>query len=298
MFRRFLRAKEGKPVIEFSSSQECLDSFPHPVAAYKKMPEWYRKLKPALKDAPVFAPGTAKRCIPMLDAVSQGYVIPLWTDLHISVKKKVRLFADDGSLLGEIHHFGDSSNLVGETITDLPDNPTVAKAIRDGELSVAVSMPLETIFDGPAIGNHSWEQVGDLCDLKKFELGKNLLKMSNPWSIKTPPGWSVAFKNPSNNFSNDIHILEGVVDTDNYIVPVNFPFVWTGSGEGEWVIPKGTPLVQVIPFKRADMDLVIKLKDEDSEHKVQRARHTKHFDGYKTLFWHKRHKYVAEDVER
>jgi hypothetical protein len=298
MLRKLFKARKGKGVIEFSSSQKCLDVFPHPVAAYKKMPDWYRKLKPTVPGSPLTQGGTAKRCIPVLDAVSQGYVIPLWADLHISVKKKVRLLAEDGSLLAEVHHIGDSSDLVGETISDLPDSPKVAEAIRDGDLSVAVSMPFDNIFDHPAIDGHAWEQVGDICDLKKFELGKTLLKFANPWSIKTPSGWSVAFKNPANNFSNDIHILEGVVDTDEYTPPVNFPFVWIGSREGEWVIPKGTPLVQVVPFQRTEVDLVVTVKDEALEQKKVQMLHTKHFDRYKTMFWHKRHKYDLNDIER
>ena len=46
-------------------------------------------------------------------------------------------------------------------------------------------------------------------------------------------------------------VLSGVVDTDVFAAPVNFPFFAT-AGDGVHVLPKGTPLVQVIPFRRAD----------------------------------------------
>lgn len=298
MFKKMIRALKEKPVVEFSSSKVYIDVFPHPVAAHKKMPEWYRTLKPTIKGLPLNEAGTIKRCIPVLDAVSQGYVIPLWADLHVRVLPKTRLFGEDGTLLGELAILGDPSEMVGKVVDDVPGQPTIAKAERDGNLFVDMSMPFPNIFESDTMGAHSWDQVGDLCDLKKFKLGKSLLKFISPWSIKTPPGWSVSFKNPSSNFSNDIHILEGVVDTDEYIAPVNFPFVWTGSEEGEWIIPKGTPLVQVIPFKRTETDLVIKVKNEKAEKNLDQTLMTAHFDRYKTMFWHKRDKYTTKDIER
>ena len=112
----------------------------------------------------------------------------------------------------------------------------------------------------------------------------------NPWSIKTPKGWSVQFKNPANNWSNNIHILEGVVDTDEYFTPINFPFVWTGSEEGEWIIPKGTPLVQVTPFKRIDTDIEVGIRNPRKEGELTNKLLTKYYDRYKTYCWHKRKK--------
>jgi hypothetical protein len=42
--------------------------------------------------------------------------------------------------------------------------------------------------------------------------------------------------------------FSGVVDTDSYTMPVNFPFLLRKDFEG--VIPKGTPIAQVIPIRR------------------------------------------------
>ena len=47
-----------------------------------------------------------------------------------------------------------------------------------------------------------------------------------------------------------VEVFSGVVDTDRYPSPVNFPFVPIGA-DGVHILPKGTPLVQVIPFARA-----------------------------------------------
>ena len=93
------------------------------------MPEWFRKLKPndpnpktTIKD-----PGTAKRCVPVLDAVSQGFIIPLWCDLHIKVAKSIKLFDDKDVQLSKILDNGVlDSELVGQTISDIAGNPVVA----------------------------------------------------------------------------------------------------------------------------------------------------------------------------
>ena len=76
------------------------------------------------------------------------------------------------------------------------------------------------------------------------------MKFHNPWTIRTPPGWSCLFTAPLNHTNDVVQILAGVVDTDRYQAPVNFPFV-TIAGDGTHVLEKGTPLVQVIPFQRS-----------------------------------------------
>ena len=68
--------------------------------------------------------------------------------------------------------------------------------------------------------------------------------------IKTPPGYSVLFTHPMNWHYLPFYSLSGVVDTDTYTMPVLFPFMMKNNFEG--IIPKGTPVIQIIPFKRDD----------------------------------------------
>lgn len=99
-------------------------------------------------------------------------------------------------------------------------------------------------------GDHSPQQI-EGCPLRKTPYGDQPMKFSNPWKIKTPPGYSCMFIQPINHFDNRLHIITGVVDTDTYDNYVNFPFVWMDK-EFNGLIPQGTPLVQVIPFKREE----------------------------------------------
>jgi len=288
MFKELFKGNQNIKV-KFSTEEELLDIIPHPASSHKHMPEWFRKLKPIVKGSTLAEPKSAKKCVPVLDAINQGYTIPLWCDLYITVGKRIECFDDNNVKISEIMDNGIlDSEIIGATVAT--GKPPVSKVKRDNKLVVNVKMSLEKIRDNDSMDGHLWEQVGELCDLKKFKFGKRILKFGNPWSIKTPKGWSVQFKNPANNWSNNIHILEGVVDTDEYFTPVNFPFVWTGSEEGEWIIPKGTPLIQVIPFKRIDTDIEVGIYNPRKEGELTNKLLTKYFDRYKTYCWHKRKK--------
>ena len=79
-------------------------------------------------------------------------------------------------------------------------------------------------------------------------------KWSNPYVIKTPPGYSCFFTHPVNQ-NLPFLTLSGQVDTDGHPVAIQFPFLMKKSFSG--VIPKNTPIVQIIPFKRQDWSMRI-----------------------------------------
>lgn len=108
-------------------------------------------------------------------------------------------------------------------------------------------------------------------------------KWINPWGIKTPKGYSCLFVQPFHRKS-DFNILPGIVDTDEYYAPVNFPFVLNDiSFEG--LIPAGTPMAQVIPFKRDYWKMSLgNEKDLMNQSKVTNLLRTKFFEGYKSFF--------------
>jgi len=110
-------------------------------------------------------------------------------------------------------------------------------------------------------------------------------KWMNSWGIKTPAGYSTLFIPPMHNPNNMFTVLEGVVDTDTYTETVNFPFVLKDpSWEG--MIPAGTPMVQVIPFKRDAWKMKIGREKELKENaKIVSLLNTSFFNKYKTYFW-------------
>ena len=78
-----------KPIIEFYAHADDVKTLPHPRPAAKYIPDWYKRIPQVINDgrndrdqfgAPTF---TAKKCMPMLDVMSMGYVIPLAGDLSV-----------------------------------------------------------------------------------------------------------------------------------------------------------------------------------------------------------------------
>jgi hypothetical protein len=128
---------------------------------------------------------------------------------------------------------------------------------------------------------HPIEQAPYHPDNKHHQVA--IPKWNSPWSIKTPKGYSCLFVTP---FNHDLPftIFSGVVDTDTYQVPVAFPFVLK-EPNFEGMIPAGTPIAQVIPFKRESWKMEISGKElVDLAQQQSTKIMTKFFDAYKNLF--------------
>lgn len=112
-------------------------------------------------------------------------------------------------------------------------------------------------------------------------------KWTNPWAIETPKGYSVLFTQPFHRES-PFTILDGVVDTDYYHAAVNFPFV-LNDPFFEGFIPAGTPIAQIIPFKRDKWKMKIgdSTNLQNNENTLNK-RITKMFDAYKDQFRQKK----------
>ena len=108
-------------------------------------------------------------------------------------------------------------------------------------------------------------------------------KWINPWAIQTPPGYSTLFVQPMHRESV-FTILPGVVDTDQYNAPVNFPFVLNNI-KFEGLIPAGTPMAQVIPFKRESWEMSLGTQEDfEKQNKTTIRLRTRFFDSYKSQF--------------
>jgi len=222
--------------IDFFCNKHLLGAVPSPVPAVKAIPDYFRKIKP--QNGPHPEDITVKKCVPFLDALSAGFIIPLWCDVYV--------FARNGQLTVDFPSgFMQSTTLGKHSISQIPDHPFSKNPYGD--------MPLK------------WE---------------------NPWIVKTEPGVSCLFTAPLNHLEKRFKILDGVVDTDTYYNNVNFPFLWT-YGDGEFVIPKGTPLVQVIPFRREPIDCYVSSIDQDAKDKTRSILGTSFKDKYRNSFWDK-----------
>lgn len=110
-------------------------------------------------------------------------------------------------------------------------------------------------------------------------------KFTNHYGIETPKGYSVLIVPPMHNPNNIFTILPAIVDTDQYVNPVEFIFT-LDDPNFEGLIPAGTPMAQVIPFKRDVWKMKIGKEEEIQKIAKNYAKlKTRWFDSYKVQFW-------------
>jgi hypothetical protein len=114
-------------------------------------------------------------------------------------------------------------------------------------------------FDRTLVSNHASHQV---AGIPREPLPP--CKFHNYWTIRTPPGWSCLFVPPLNRPNGVFEVVAGVVDTDTYQSEIHFPFFATGE-DGLHVLERGTPIVQIIPFRRDASDLDADIRTENPE---------------------------------
>jgi hypothetical protein len=208
-----------------------------PMPCSKQIPDWYKKLESYMggKKKPNFnaqTTATIKRCIPVFDSITAGYLITTPVDIYVRLK--------DGAPFYSWPTYG----------------------------------PIEF---------HPLEQA----PLHPLSQGVNYPKFLNPWSIRTPKGYSVLITQPMHRES-PFKILDGIVDTDTYTNSINFPFQLLDINF-EGLIPQGTPMAQVIPFKRTNWQM--KIGDKRDLENAFAHRHQivmKYFDKYKNDYWSKK----------
>lgn len=111
-------------------------------------------------------------------------------------------------------------------------------------------------------------------------------KMS--WYYETPPGHSVLITHPMNRYDLPFTVQSGIVESDIWGLPVFIAFFLKQGFRG--VIPKGTPLFQIIPFKRDNWQMEIDNSEETLERHLFAAerRRTKIHGYYKWFAWRKK----------
>lgn len=199
------------PKITFTCAPEDHGVIAPPVPARGYLPDWFRKLA-AVDDSVASRTDTGltvKRCLPFLDAMTTGWILPLAATVRIEISQ--------------------------------------------GGARVDAGWD----FDRVLVSNHGPHQVAG-----NPRSPRPPCKFHNFWTIATPPGWSCLFVNPLNRPNGVFEVAAGIVDTDTYRAPIHFPFFATGE-DGLHVIEKGSPLVQVIPFRRDGTHLEADIRAED-----------------------------------
>lgn len=78
---------------------------------------------------------------------------------------------------------------------------------------------------------------------------KLAVQIYHKWAVAVPEGYSILMTEPFNRMETRWKAMTGIIDVDKYMGPVNGSLIWKDF-EWEGIIEQGTPLFQVIPFKR------------------------------------------------
>lgn len=124
--------------------------------------------------------------------------------------------------------------------------------------------------------------------VKPEERGRRVGRYRNPWSIVTPKGYSCLFVPPMHT-DTPLRIIPAIVDTDTYHGSVQLPFFFTDPGFRD-VVPAGTPIAQVIPFKRDVFTHTVTKDDPNNSvmEKTGKLIRSRFYHVYKNLLWSKK----------
>jgi hypothetical protein len=180
-----------------------------PYPAVKQLPKWFTEMEPYEQnnDFPELSKNihlrngtsnaTFKKCVPLLDGMSSGYIIPLWADVIVEQQNNESIiFWRTRSDIFELH----------------------------AESAKKIISPI------------GYDQ--------------KIYKYMNCWIPETPKGYSCLVISPLGHNDLPFKAVPAVVDTDKSTLELVFP-MWIKTGF-EGIVEKGTPLVQIIPFKRDD----------------------------------------------
>ena len=241
--------------IEFSTHEDYFAlKEDYPIPAKYNIPEWYKKLEHTIDNR------TVKGCMPFLDTLTSGYLLKMPQDFYVrhNVNRKDMINVKDSFDNYPLREF---RSVINDSFYNLN--------------TVGDTHPPNQLEGSPLV-----------------EKNKNLplYKIVNPWKIKTPKGYSCLFVPPLNNADDRFLIIPGIVDTDTFPNEINFPIVLNGDKYPvlETTIKKGTPYVQIIPFKRDQWKMSFKARTEKEIKKSRLFYALKLLNIYKDKYWNKK----------
>jgi len=182
-----------------------------PYPAVKQLPKWFMDASPFSSGDPIYPDDkklhirrmvpnySFKKCTPLLDSLSLGYIIPLWADVMVEqIDGFPQIFWKTNSDIFALH---------GESSKEIP---------------------------APA----GYDQI--------------VYKYLNCWIPETPKGYSCLIVSPVGYNDLPFKAVSAVVDTDKSTLELVFP-MWIKK-DFQGIVEKGTPMIQVIPFKRDDWE--------------------------------------------
>lgn len=176
---------------------------PRPSSSF--IPNWFKNMPPydptmSENGIKIVVEGesnaTAKKCVPMLDAITTGYTVTLWSDVQVRQEE-----------------FG----------------PRITWRVSKDVFSAHKNYGAQLI--PPPIGYDN-----------------TVFKYLTNFRVETPSGYSIIIRPPAGYYDLPFYAVPAIIDSDKSVIDTNIP-VWIKSGI-DCIVEKGTPIAQIIPFKR------------------------------------------------
>jgi hypothetical protein len=210
--------------------------------------------------------------------------VPDWYKKQPSIIGDDQLGVEHGSLkltVKKCQAFFDA--MAGGYILKLPCDIYIDTT--DGKFEVQLPGEMER-FRNELMANHSTEQVSHL-PLDTGIYVNAVLRLHPTWMVKTPEGYSTLFINPMHQPPTPLTAVEAIIDTDKFWSDGHLSFFVKKNFRG--ILKQGTPMVQVIPFKRDDWESeVVKDFDPEKTNLQRRIVRSNFANGYRMKFWQKK----------
>jgi len=204
------------PTIEFKTYNNTAFELFRPVPASKMQPDWWKKSKVHTVDKGQVSI-SLRACPAMHDWLSTGYYIATNRDIHC-------IYREDDTAGG------------GWDTWVLPDGENYENSYSSPSHSKHQLMEDNFSF---LRGDGSTEQPYDAF---KFKV---------PWCVATPPGYSSLYLDPFLHQNKYFRAWQGTMDTDMFNrMDDNTQVIVYPLHNKSFVITKGTPILQIVPYRR------------------------------------------------
>ena len=234
---------EQCPIKEMEINFQCVldteNSLFEPVPAKKIKPEWYKKLPALMKDADGSRLDTIKKCPAMHDWLSMGYLI---RNRHTVLVLMSRDNYDEPiSIALPLKDISTEKLSYIKTLLKEEKISAVVEYIETNKLNIK-----ELSDRHHPLGGHPARQVTGMSRDDKMQL-----KFKMDFLIETPKGTSCYYLDPFLFDNPYITTWQGIIDTDKFNqITTNNQLIFYPKVNKSFIIPKGTPLVQIVPFVR------------------------------------------------
>lgn len=134
-------------------------------------------------------------------------------------------------------------------------------ATNPAKLSWSIPQTLIS-YQADMFASHAIDQYSEMpVDKNKYH--KDLLRIFPFWAVETSSGYSTMFVQPQYSDPTPLVALQAIVDTDKFMSDGHLSF-WVEK-DFNGVIKQGTPLVQIIPFKRESWKMEIAGLEESTK---------------------------------